>query len=69
MPKSNITQRELLSLEDCIGANEIIIKKGEFFAGMVQDQQAQEMMRRHSKEHERHLQDLVQYVKSATTMQ
>lgn len=69
MPKGNITQRELLCLEDAIGANEILIKKGEFFAGMVQESQAQEMMQRHCKEHERHVQDLVQYIKSATTMQ
>lgn len=69
MPKGNITQRELHSLEDCMAVNEIIVKKGEFFAGMVQEQEAKEMIKRHCQEHERHIQDLVQYVKSSTTMQ
>ena len=69
MPKGNITQRELLELQDCVGANEILVKKGEFFATMVQDKEAQEMLKRHCQEHEHHIQDLVQYIKSSTTMQ
>ncbi|HEY3314984.1 MAG TPA: hypothetical protein VGL40_06860 [Bacillota bacterium] len=66
MPKGHITQRELLQLEDCIGINEILVKKGEFFAGLVQETTAKEMIERHGKEHERHIQDLVQYIKSST---
>ncbi|MHB8928058.1 MAG: hypothetical protein ACYC9Q_10460 [Bacillota bacterium] len=69
MPKSGLTQHELINLGDCVTANEIIVKKGEFFAGLVQDREATEMMKRHCQGHERHIQDLVKYMKSSTTMQ